>query len=274
MFCPGAELRAFDAATGRLLWALPSDSSFASAEGTADATRAFTATLTSVSAVDAATGQLLWKRGISGDGWVGSRMRSLTLSPEGDLLVATEGLFNENGFFSAAAIVALDPATGVERWRYQDGGPTTDRSIGGLTLWENLMLYTDGTGGEVVAVNRATREVVWRRAWLPGFLGRLRAPVVVDGVAYWGAGDERVYAADARTGAEVWTAGSGRGSLRNHDVCGPYVLSTSSSLKVNRREGGRYEGNRFGNERVGQMAVADGVAYVSTERGVYALACE
>lgn len=273
VFCPANALYAFDAESGAPLWTLSSDSTFSLAEGTADATRAFAATLTSVTAVDAATGQVLWKRGLSGDGWVGSRMRSLTLSPEGDLLVATEGLFNENGFFSAAAIVALDPATGAERWRYEDGGPTTDRAIGGLTLWENLMLYTDATGGEVVAVNRATREVVWRKAWQPGFLGGLRAPVVVDGVAYWAAGDSHVYAADARTGSLRWSVRPETGSYRSHEVCGPLVLANNFALSVVSRSDGGVQGIRFDNEQVDQMAVADGVAYVSTERGVYALAC-
>ena len=278
VYCPGPDLRAFDAATGRTLWTLPSDSSLSLTQGTADATRAFAATLTAVVAADAQTGAVLWRRGFSGrpddpEPWVQPRIRSLTLS-EGDLLVALEGEYDPNAIFSKAVIVALDPATGQERWRYEDGGPTTNRAVGGVTAWDGLLLYTDATGQEVVAVSRATREVVWRRPWEQGFLGGLRAPVVRDGVAYWAAGDSHVYAADARTGAEVWRVKPEIGSYRSHEVCGSVVLANNFALSVVNRLDGSVRGILFDDEQVGQMAVADGMAYVSTERGVYAFDCE
>lgn len=276
VFCPAQSLYAFDAATGAPLWtyADPSDSTFAQARGTADAARAFAATNTAVSAVDAATGQPLWRRSLSGVAPFGTWIRSLTLSPEGDLLAAIEAFYDGGQYFSAAVVVALDPATGAERWRFQDGGANTDRSIGGLTLWEDLMLYTDATGGEVVAVSRATRNVVWRRPWERGFLGSLRPPLVADGVAYWGGGDSHLYAADARTGALRWSVEPEIGSFVSHEVCGPLVFgSTLYDLRVVRRTDGDVVTSLFGDERVGQTAVADGVLYVSHERGVSAYAC-
>lgn len=277
VFCPAKDLYAFDASTGRSLWTLASDSSLQLVEGVADAQRVFAASLTSVVAADAATGALLWKRSFSGPGWRGIRMRSLALTPDGDLLAAFEALYSDNGFFSAAAIVAVDPATGQERWRFQDGGPMTNRAIGGLTIWNDLILYSDAhgseTAAEMVAVDRTTRLVRWRSAAEPGFLGSLRAPVVVAGIAYWAAGDSHVYAADAATGEPIWSVEPRRGSFVSHEVCGPYVLANNFSLEIIDRASGQAIGRLFANERVGQTAVADGVAYVSTERGVYALDC-
>ena len=225
-------------------------------------------------AVDAATGALLWKRSFSGAGWLRTRMRSLTLAPDGSLLVSLDAEFTANGSRTAAAIIAVDPATGAERWRYQDGDAPTFRSIGSLTLWNGLMLYSDPVGGEVVAVEQATRQVRWRAPWERGFLGSPRAPTVVEGVAYWAAGDAQFYAADAATGAARWTVKPSPGSYFSHDVCGSVVVGNRFSLTVVERATGASRGELFRNELVGQTATADGELYIATERGVYAFACD
>lgn len=250
------------------------DSTLSLVEGTADASRVFASSPSSVYAADAATGALLWKRSFSGAGWVGTRMRSLTLSPDGNLLVALAANFTANGARTAAAIIAVDPATGAERWRYQDGDATTFRNIGSLTPWNGLILYTDATGQEVVAVDAATRQVRWRVPWTPGFLGSLRAPTVVDDVAYWAAGDEQIYAADAATGQRRWTVKPDRGSYRNHEVCGQVVVGDNSALTVVERATGASRGVLFSDELVGQMATDGTELFVATERGVYAFACD
>ena len=180
--------------------------------------------------------------------------------------------YSGNGFFSSAVIVALDPQTGDERWRFEDGGSTTDKSIGGLSFWNGLVLFSDGRD-ERVAFDRTTREVVWRARQRPGFVGTRRAPEVVDGVAYWATGDNYFYAVDARTGEPVWEVEPEFGSYLNHAVCGPVVLGVNGALTVVRRSDGDVRRILFDGERVGQIAVADGFAYVSTEEGVYALDC-
>ena len=273
VFCPASALFAFNATSGERLWSVPSDSTFGLVHGTADARRAFAGTLTSALAADAETGEVLWRRGFSGPGWTTVRLRSFHLDG-GDLLVSLEAGFDRNAVLSASVVVALDPATGAERWRFVDGDGTTDRGIGRLTTWEGLVLYSDATGGEVVAFDRATRSVVWRVPWEAGFLGSYQPPQVADGVAYWATGDERAYAADARTGAMRWRERGGQGSLVHHEVCGPVLIAdVASALRVFRLSDGRYLGERLRDESIGQMAVADGFAYVSTDRGVYALDC-
>lgn len=264
-------LNAYDAASGSLRWFYrdPSDSTFSQSQGTADALRAYVSTTKTVSAVDAATGQLVWRKGYGSLGiltWV----RSLTLSPEGDLLVAIEA--RQDGNRSAAVIVALDPATGDERWRFRDDGPDGRSMIGGLSFFENLMLYSDASGGQVVAVNRATREVAWRARG--GGILSFRPPDIVDGTAYWHSGDHHLYAADARTGAIRWRVSPRPGSFVNHAACGRYVFGASiHTLWAVQRSNGATVGRVIADEEVGQLTVADDVLYVSHARGVTAYDC-
>ena len=273
VFCPGDALRAFKGEDGETLWTYTAGQNLALAESTADEERAYAGTLSEALAVDAETGLLSWRRGFAGAGWLSVTIRSMARDGA-DLLVAMDANYSENGFFSSSVVVALDPATGEERWRFEDGGPKTDKSIGSLTAWEGLVLYSDGRD-EVVAFDRESREVVWRfPADGLGFLGTRRAPEVADGVAYWATGDNRFYAADARTGERVWSVEPEFGSYVNHVVCGPVVLGNNSALTVVRRSDGDVRRILFEDELVGQLAVADGFAYVSTEAGVYALDCE
>lgn len=202
-------------------------------------------------------------------------MRSLTLTPEGDLLVALVALFGIDGAGGeAAAVVAVDPATGQERWRFQDGGPGSYGNIGGLTLWEDLVLYNDNTGGAAaIAFSRTTRAVVWRAPWTPTYAGTLRPPLVADGVAFFADGFGTTFAVDARTGVQRWRTGR-PGNARSLEVCGPVVLMNNGPVEVLDRATGRPRGRLLADDdTAGQTAVADGVVYVSATSGVYAFDC-
>jgi outer membrane protein assembly factor BamB len=97
-------------------------------------------------------------------------------------------IFGENG------VVALDKATGRQRWRYQERGSEdidTLSEAGGL-------LYASG-GGDVVALNRVSGEVRWHRARLGG-----RAMAVNKDAVYAGDGDGYAYALDPVTGETRW----------------------------------------------------------------------
>lgn len=280
VYCPASQLYAFNAMTGQPLWTASIDASLQLVQGTADASRVYAGTSdfdgpgTEAFAADAATGQVLWRRAFAGDGWSGARLRSLTLSPEGDLLVALVALFGPSGAAGeAAAVVALDPATGAERWRYQDGGAGTYGGIGGLTLWDDLALYNDGQGFAAVAFSRSTRAVVWRAPWTPGYAGTLRPPLVADGVAYFADGNGTTFAVDARTGARRWQTDRD-GNARSLEVCGPVVLMNNGPVEVLDRATGRPRGRLLSDgDTAGQTAVADGVVYVSATSGVYAFDC-
>lgn len=226
-------------------------------------------------AADAVTGQILWRRSFTGDSWSGARLRSLTLSPEGDLLAAVVGQYGLNGAGGEVATVfALDPATGAERWRYQDGGPGSFGGIGGMTIWKNLVLYNDTYGFAATAFDRTTREVVWRAPWTPTYSGTTRPPLVADGVAYFADGTGTTFAVDARTGALRWRTDR-PGNARSLEVCGPVVLMNNGPVEVLDRATGRWRGRLLADDdTAGQTAVADGVVYVSATSGVYAFDCE
>lgn len=280
VFCPADDLFAFDATTGQTLWRASIGRTMQLIEGAADASRVYAGTsdfngqTTEAFAADAATGQILWRRGFTGEGWEGARLRSLTLSPEGDLIAAVVALLPPARLVNTAAVfVALDPASGAERWRVQIGQSGSYRDTGGLTFFEHLMLYNDGVGGEAVAIDRRTREIAWRARWTPTYLGTLRAPQVADGVAYFADAAGVTFAVDARTGRELWRTDLDGGAY-SLEVCGPVVLMNNGPVEVLDRRTGRHRGRLLrSDDRAGPMAVADGVLYVSAQSGVYAFDC-
>lgn len=280
IYCPAADLYAFDAETGRPIWVTDVPDRLDQIQGTADASRVYAGTsdfngqTTEAFAANAATGQIVWRRGFTGDGWLGARLRSLTLSPEGDLIAAVVALLPPAPLVNTAAVfVALDPATGAERWRVQIGQSGDYRDASGLTFFENLMLYNDRYGTEVVAIDRTTREVVWRAPWTPTYLGTLRAPQVKDGVVYFSDSAGVTFAVDARTGWQIWSTDLDGGAY-SLEVCGPVVLMNNGPVEVLDRATGRSRGRLLADDdRAGQMAVADDVLYVSAASGVYAFDC-
>ena len=279
VFCPASQLYAFDATAGRPLWTATIDATLQLVEGTADEERAYAGSnlfgrTTEAFAADASTGQILWRRSFTGDGWTGARLRSLILSPEGDLLAAVVGQYGLNGSSGeVATVVALDPATGAERWRYQDGGAGSFGGIGGLTIWENLVLYNDTYGFAATAFDRTTRAVVWRAPWTPTYAGTTRPPLVADGTAYFADGNGTTFAVDARTGEPRWRTDRG-GNAASLEVCGPVVLMNNGPVEVLDRATGRPRGRLLADDdTAGQTAVADGVVYVSAMSGVYAFDC-
>ena len=226
-------------------------------------------------AVDAATGAVVWDRAFDGPGWEGNWMQSLTLSPEGDLLVAFTAEFDVPSIYSAAVVIAVDPATGTERWRFVDGDATTDRETGELAFFGDLALYNDFGGQEAVAFDRRTRRVVWRAPYTPGSFSGHAPPYVAGGLAYYVDTLGGVFAVDAATGARVWAVERPYGFV-GHNVCGDVVYGDDLIGQVLDRRTGRYLGELFDDDRAttpGQVATADGVLYVSASTGVYAFDC-
>jgi outer membrane protein assembly factor BamB len=277
LYCAGDDLVALNTATGALLWRAELDLS-QNTSGTADEARVyvgrgrFTGEDGEVIAVEATTGAVVWRRGFTGDGWIGVRTRSLTLTPEGELLVALVALYPpHNSTNNAAVLLALDPDTGNERWRVQNGGSTDYHTAGGVTVWNRLALYADRS--DAVAVNLDTRTIAWRAPWTPGFVGVRRAPLVADGRAFFTDGAGYAYAVDATTGIRRWATQRPGGSW-SHEVCGPVLVMNNYLLDVFDLETGEARGRLLDSDDLaGQLAVRGDVLYVSAQSGVYAFDC-
>ena len=113
-------------------------------------------------ALDLHTGQLRWRLTHDGSSWM--------------LATATDGRTLYVGGGSAAIVQAVDPATGVERWRCK----TRSAVFAALALAGDSLLASDFTG-DLVALDKATGRTLW--AFPLG--GRaLSTPLVVGDVVY------------------------------------------------------------------------------------------
>jgi PQQ-dependent dehydrogenase (methanol/ethanol family) len=103
------------------------------------------------------------------------------------------------------AVVAVDGATGLTKWKYPGKGTQTRR---GVAVGHGLV-FTNARGGYVVALNKDTGQVAWevQPGNQYGNVGKV-AMVYHDGLVYVGTTDANRNAAlalDADTGAVVWS---------------------------------------------------------------------
>lgn len=140
-------------------------------------------------------------------------------------------------------VVALDEATGSERWRVDAGGPGVDFTVDGGTVFcrdpENGLVAVDlrtgvvawrfetgepcgpaavwsegvvlGIGDEFVAVNRENAIELWKWDLRPG--REVAFATIADGIAYLvessGDGEDELTALDLETRQPLWTNGLG-----------------------------------------------------------------
>ena len=123
------------------------------------------------------------------------------------------------------SVVALDLATGAERWRFLTGGPVRFAPF----CWRKRV-YAGSDDGYLYCLDVASGRLLWKYAGAPDagrkVIGNSRlistwpvrgGPVIVDGTVYFAAGvwpfmGVFVHAVDALSGKRVWT-NSGTGSL-------------------------------------------------------------
>jgi outer membrane protein assembly factor BamB len=91
-------------------------------------------------------------------------------------------------------LVALDLATGTERWRIDENLPSPS-IVDGIG-------YSAGSGGAIVAIDLASGRELWRTP----FDGRFRAPAVAGNVVYVTGDSAKLIAGlDRETGGVLWT---------------------------------------------------------------------
>lgn len=119
-------------------------------------------------------------------------------------------------------VVALDPATGEERWSVE----RAPGAAGPAALAQGLAVFTEGSGDEAaaVAVSLDDGEEAWRASidgTAPGGV------TVADGSAYLGTNGGTVYALDVEDGDERWTAGTGE---RESEAGGPEDVGSTPAV--------------------------------------------
>ena len=295
---------ALDAATGALSWSFAAGDVIRWRATVAHGLVYFGSVDRHVYALDAATGELRWRYETEGPQWVGP--------------VVADGLVYAG--VGQRHLYALDAATGALRWQHESESdrlslPVVSHGVVYVSANEDFSeAYQQGQNiesirhhGYVTALNARTGRPLWQYRTE----GDPSISIVVDGVVYVSAGDERsylledppesgnpamrsrVYALDAATGALVWqrrvvaeTSGGARGltvadetvyvessdQFRYNDPGNPPVLIHGQLSAFDADTG---ESNWLF-ETDDQFAipptVADGVAYATTINGqVHAL---
>jgi outer membrane protein assembly factor BamB len=159
-----------------------------------------------VVAVDTATGDAVWSTPtgdlqVSGAPAIGNGFVYLTTMTD-----------DETGGPNPGALIALDVATGAEKWRYP-----TDASIQSSPALANGTVYISTRDGKLMAVDATTGQMRWSFDIYAGtpptdiawYIGRLTSlapssPTVANGVVYVGNNAGQVIAIDADSGTEKW----------------------------------------------------------------------
>ena len=253
-------LRAFDGATGSMIWSRQFTQSVYNAPPTVSDGVVYVSGELRVHAIDANTGAVLWSSSvINGD----------TSSPA----VASDGIYVS---YSCPNVYKLDPATGAKIWHYAPGcsgggGKTPALYNGRLYVRDSSDVIFDsqtgtiigsfnakntpafsgtrgffldgphgfGSSGTLQARDVNTNALLWSFSG-DGFLRS--AVLVVNDYVYVGSSHGKLYAVDAATGQQVWatTAGSSIPYVDEQNVSQPLtsfaagegllVVSTSTTL--------------------------------------------
>ncbi|SFR97664.1 Outer membrane protein assembly factor BamB, contains PQQ-like beta-propeller repeat [Halomicrobium zhouii] len=193
-------------------------------------------------AVDAPTGEELWSTevghrfGSSSPVVVGGTVYVGTIG-DGPLVVSGD---EDEEQYEACALLALDAATGDERWRYDDFGEKDN--VDSSPAVANGRVYFGGDDG-VYALDTDDGSVVWERQVA---VHSDSSPAIADGLVYYGGpsnGDDgppaTLWALDATTGETEWTAGIDDDSLRaSPAVADGTVYVPASSMRLCLDSGG------------------------------------
>lgn len=262
---------ALDAATGAVRWRATPPGFAGAAAPVQDSARVYVGTAAPnggsppvVVAYDRATGEVRWTAPVS-RGWAfASGVRGLTLAPDGVLYVAASQCTIAQCATVVSWVIALDPATGAERWRLRVGDPADAAKatlfVEPLVAAGGLLLASDYRMNAALAIDPVRRRVAWRTAFRPGDAGPGDAPVDDStGTVYVGSGDTYAYALDRATGAKRWELLVG-GSISNLGRCGTGVVAQTLGMYALRRSDGRILGTAYdrGLERSASAVVSVG----------------
>lgn len=178
---------------------------------------------------------------------------------------------------------ALDEETGELKWKFQ----AADRITSSAAVWDGSVYFTS-VEGMLYSLSTKDGAEAWRYPFKEFFADEwdvyASSPTIVDGVIYFGDGNTRVHAVDAKTGQAKWVAEL----MKLKPESGITIAVHTSPTVV---DGTVYIGNAFGDlfalstetgeviwkkphgGTVAGSAVADGVLYY-TGRDTYVRAVD
>jgi outer membrane protein assembly factor BamB len=228
-----------------------------------------------VYALDAATGRELWRTDVGPEWQFASTVRGVAAS--GDTVYAGVDQWRaENGYITSGWLVALDRTTGRVLWRFQTGAGNDRNSVSASPVVAGrLLLASDASSNAVFAVDRFTRQEVWRLRGEHGFVGFFEAPVVRGDTVFAASGDAHAYAADLATGRLLWRTPTPAAN-QSFALCGRQFLVNYLGIGVLDAGTGRLVRTAYdGDEEfpTSGFAVTGGRVYVLGNKAVYALRC-
>lgn len=228
----GTRLWAFSAMTGEELWRVDLDRRADGHEHAASNGRLFVGTDSTVLAFNAATGELLWRTGIGNEWIFDGRVRGISVRDDTVYVCAQEPLY-WNGYRSRGNALALDAQTGEILWRYLMFFETEYNFCSAEPLvTEELVVLPDAGGNNIVAVQRATGEFLWRFEGDQGWVGPWDTPSAIgDSVLIASSNDRNVTAFELATGRRLWRTELA-GSVWASAPCGRVLLAQHFNLTV------------------------------------------
>jgi outer membrane protein assembly factor BamB len=271
-----AAVRAHDAATGAVLWERSYDHDReypAGADLAADESTLYVGLFDGRElALAQSDGHVLWEARVGTAEWIfKGGLAGSTISGDTLFVTATRYL-NANAFQQTVVVVALERSTGRELWRYQYAGTDMDVDHAAVVSGGNL-IFTDGLRGYVVALDPATGTQRWQQLMKGFFFG---GPEARGDTIFVATSESRAYAIDAVTGRTLWTAQLENGAT-SVGLCNNEVFASDFHVEVRSAGDGSRVGLAFtGNQdeiTTSRVAVADGIAYVGTNKRLMAFTC-
>jgi outer membrane protein assembly factor BamB len=280
---------ALDAKTGAAIWATSLGAGSGSSPAFSNGVVYVGDDNNDLHAIDAATGREVWKA--TGSGWVDpgpvvddvlyagnadGTFQAIQAS-DGEVLWRTPlggGSSRAAGYADGLVVVgsgdgrvnALDARTGEPKWSYSLGtGIVGTVAVAGGVVYGTV---SGGTASSVVALDAVGGQQLWSFGTLTD--ADLRSPAIGDGLVYTVSGDGTVYALDAATGTQRWSAPAGSVVRAAPALAGNtlYVVADAGKLlALDAATGAERWRFDFGSTNVSGPVVAGGLLYLATDGG-------